>query len=57
MWQMLGMQSGTQRTSRKNQSKIKKNRHKGVVGGKAALTHNGGSASHQQIVSDMVSGF
>ncbi|CAI9277833.1 unnamed protein product [Lactuca saligna] len=29
-------------------------RCKGVVGGKAPPTHNGGSASHQQIVADML---
>ncbi|CAI9262211.1 unnamed protein product [Lactuca saligna] len=48
------MQYGIWRSSRKNRSKIKKkNRRKDVLGGKAPLTHNGGSTSHQQVAADM----
>jgi len=42
---------------KKKSDQNKKNRRKGVEGGKAPPTHNGGSASHQQIANDMVSVF
>ena len=42
---------------KKKSEQNKKNRRKGVVGGKAPPTHNGGSASHKQIALDMVSVF
>nr|KAJ0202804.1 hypothetical protein LSAT_V11C500244820 [Lactuca sativa] len=44
---------GFRRLQEKNQSKIIKNRRKGVVGGKAPATHNDGSTSYQQIAADM----
>lgn len=40
---------------RKKSEQNKKNRRKGVEGGTAPPTHNGGSASHKQIAADMVS--
>ena len=39
----------------KKSEQNKKNRRKGVEGGIAPSTHNGGSASHKQIAADMVS--
>ena len=42
---------------KKKSEENKKNRRKGVEGGIAPPTHNGGSASHKQIAADMVSYF
>ena len=42
---------------KKKSEQNKINRRKGVVGGKAPPTHNGGSASHKQIAIDIVSVF